>query len=121
VIALMIAAGAAAGAPTRYLLNRAVQTRHGTVFPWGTLAVNVAASLILGMLTGAAAAVSPSMSALVGTGFCGALSTFSTFSYETMRLTRLRERRYAAANVAVSVLAGLGAAALGWSIGRSLL
>jgi CrcB protein len=56
----------------------------------------------------------------VGTGFCGALSTYSTFSYETMRLAQDGARVYAAANVAVSLVAGIGAAALGWWLGTSL-
>lgn len=119
-IALMIAIGAAVGAPARYLTDRAVQSGHDTSFPWGTLTVNVIASLVLGVLTGAAGHVSAELTALIGTGFCGALSTFSTFSYETMRLTQEGERFYAVANVAVSLLAGLGAAALGWAVGASL-
>jgi CrcB protein len=117
---LLIALGAAVGAPARYLTDRALQTRHETVFPWGTLTVNVLASLVLGFLAGASSAISGSMSALLGTGLCGALSTFSTFSYETMRLAQGGARFYAAANVAVSLVAGIGAAALGWSIGTSL-
>ena len=117
-IALMIAIGAAIGAPARYLTDRAIQSRHETVFPWGTLTVNVVASLILGALTGAGHA-SANMMALVGTGFCGALSTYSTFSYELMRLTQEGARFYAAASVVLSLVAGLGAAAFGWSLGAS--
>jgi CrcB protein len=120
VIPLMIAVGAAVGAPARYLTDRAVQARHDTLFPWGTLSVNVVASLALGLVAGARAGLSASVVALVGTGLCGALSTFSTFIYETMRLFEDRSRFYALANVAISVVAGLGAAALGWSIGASL-
>lgn len=119
-IALMIALGAAVGAPARYLTDRAVQARHDTRFPWGTLAVNVVASLILGVLIGAQRHVSAEVEALVGTGFCGALSTFSTFSYETVRLVADRSRFYAVANLLISLVAGLGAAALGWTIGASV-
>lgn len=117
---LMIAIGAALGAPARYLTDRAIQSRHETVFPWGTLTVNVVASLVLGFLAGDGASIGPTVSALVGTGFCGALSTYSTFSYETMRLAQDGARFYAVANVAVSLVGGIGAAALGWSLGRSL-
>jgi CrcB protein len=116
----MIALGAAIGAPARYLTDRAIQAGHETVFPWGTLTVNTVASLILGILTGAASHVSPNLAALVGTGFCGALSTYSTFSYEVMRLTQEGARFYAVANVVLSVVAGLGAASFGWSLGASL-
>lgn len=118
-IALMVAIGALVGAPARYLTDRAVQSSHETVFPWGTLTVNVVASLVLGVLTGAAAHLDPRVVALVGTGFCGALSTYSTFSYETLRITAEGARFYAVANIVLSLVAGIGAAALGLSIGMS--
>jgi len=108
---LLVALGAAVGAPLRYLVDRAVQARHGSRFPAGTLTVNIVGSLLLGFLTGLPAA--PAMSALLGTGFCGALTTYSTFSYETLRLAADGRRRYAVANVVTSILAGLGAAYLG--------
>jgi CrcB protein len=120
VIVLMIALGAAVGAPARYLTDRFVQARHDTVFPWGTLIVNVVASLVLGALGGAGSHVSAEVAALVGTGFCATLSTYSTFGYETMRLSRPGTRWLAAANVALSLAAGIGAAALGWAIGSAL-
>ncbi|MGH8862128.1 MAG: fluoride efflux transporter FluC [Jatrophihabitantaceae bacterium] len=117
----MIAVGAAVGAPARYLTDRAIQSRHETVFPWGTLVVNVVASLVLGILTGASSALAPAAAALLGTGLCGALSTFSTFGYETLHLVRERSGFYAAANVAIAVVAGIGAAAAGWAIGASVI
>lgn len=116
---LMIALGAMVGAPVRYLTDRAIQSRHGTVFPWGTLTVNITASLILGVVTGATTHLSPELTALIGTGFCGALSTYSTFSYEVMQLSAEGARFQAALNVAISLTAGIGAAALGWSIGAA--
>lgn len=119
-IALMVALGALVGAPARYLADRAIQSRHETVFPWGTLTVNVVASLVLGVLAGAGSHLDPQVLALAGTGFCGALSTYSTFSYETMRLTAEGARFYAVANIALSLVAGIGAAALGLSIGLTL-
>jgi fluoride exporter len=109
--ALLVALGAAIGAPLRYLVDRAVQSKHESAFPWGTLTVNVIGSLLLGFLTGLPA--SHAVSALLGTGFCGALTTYSTFSYETLRLAQDGRRWHAAANVAVSIFAGLGAAYLG--------
>ncbi|GHJ07629.1 hypothetical protein TPA0907_19960 [Micromonospora humidisoli] len=115
---LLIALGAALGAPLRYLTDRAVQARHDSRFPLGTLTVNVAGSLLLGAVAGVPAG--PTVTALVGTGFCGALTTWSTFGYETVRLARAGDRRYALANVLVSVLAGLGAATLGFALARAL-
>jgi CrcB protein len=105
---LLVAVGAAVGAPLRYLTDRAIQGRHDSVFPWGTLTVNVVGSLLLGFLVGLP--TGHAMAALVGTGFCGALTTYSTFSYETLRLAQDGARFYAAANIVASVVAGLGAA-----------
>lgn len=112
---LFVVAGAAVGAPLRFLADRAVQRRHGSVFPWGTLTVNVAGSLVLGLLTGAvtAGAASPQVSLLIGTGLCGALTTYSTFGWETLRLAEDGAYFHAAANTAIAVTAGLGAAFLG--------
>lgn len=111
---LLVAVGAAIGAPLRYLTDRAVQARHDGVFPWGTFTVNIAGSLILGAVTGAVAAgASTGLQLLLGTGLCGALTTYSTFSYESLRLAEGGARLYAALNVAGSVAAGVAAAFAG--------
>ncbi len=115
---LLVTLGAAVGAPLRYLTDRFVQRWHDTVFPLGTFAVNLAGSLLLGLLTGLAAP--PRAAALVGTGFCGALTTYSTFGYETVRLVEDGARLFAAANVVLTVLAGLAAAAGGYALGAQL-
>ncbi|WP_086861042.1 fluoride efflux transporter CrcB, partial [Streptomyces milbemycinicus] len=109
---LLVVVGAMVGAPLRYLTDRAVQARHDSVFPWGTFTVNVVGCLVLGLLTGAvtAGAASSRLQLLLGTGLCGALTTYSTFSYETLRLTENGARLFAVANVVMSVAAGLGAA-----------
>jgi len=119
---LLVIAGAAVGAPLRYLTDRAVQSRHDSHFPWGTFAVNVAGSLALGLLTGAASAgvVGSGLTALLGTGLCGALTTYSTFSYETLRLAERGRRGTAVAYVAASLAAGLGAVFVGLTVARSL-
>ncbi|MFG2602362.1 fluoride efflux transporter CrcB [Streptomyces sp. NPDC048514] len=114
---LLVVAGAMVGAPLRYLTDRAVQARHDSVLPWGTFVVNVTGCLILGLLAGAASA-GPQLRLLLGTGLCGALTTYSTFSYETLRLTEAGAGRYAAVNVVASVVAGLAAASGGvWLAG----
>jgi CrcB protein len=115
---LLVALGAAIGAPLRYLTDRFVQTRHESAFPWGTLTVNLIGSLLLGFLVGLPAA--PAVSALLGTGFCGALTTYSTFSFETLSLAREGLPRHAIANVVVSLLAGLGAASVGLLLASAL-
>ena len=119
---LLVITGAAVGAPLRYLTDRAVQSRHDTVFPWGTFAVNVFGSLVLGLVTGAVTAggASPQVQLAVGTGFCGALTTYSTFSYETLRLLEDDARLFAAANVVASIVAGVGAAFLGVAISQAI-
>lgn len=120
--ALMVALGAAVGAPLRYLTDRFVQARQGSRFPFGTLTVNVVASLVLGFVTALAASgdAGRPVVALLATGFCGTLSTYSTYAFETLRELGAGRVRIAVANVLVSVGLGLGAATLGWVIGSQL-
>ncbi|MFD5098750.1 fluoride efflux transporter FluC [Streptomyces albidochromogenes] len=115
---LLVAVGAAVGAPLRYLTDRAVQARHAGEFPWGTFVVNAGASLVLGVLTGAV--VSSGTYALLATGLCGALSTYSTFSYETLRLVERGRGFLAVANAGGSLLVGLAAVFLGSALARAL-
>ncbi|WP_031172132.1 fluoride efflux transporter CrcB [Streptosporangium roseum] len=117
---LLVLLGGAVGAPLRYLTDRAVQARHDTVFPWGTFTVNVVGSMILGVLAGAvlAGAVGNAAQLLLGTGLCGALTTYSTFSYETLRLAETGALFLAVANVAASVVAGLGAVFIGLTLAQ---
>lgn len=119
---MLVVIGGMVGAPLRYLTDRAVQSRHDSVFPWGTFVVNVTGCLILGLLTGAVAAgaAGSHLQLLLGTGLCGALTTYSTFSYETLRLTETGAGLYAAANGVTSVAAGLGAAFAGVWIAQAL-
>lgn len=115
---LLVALGAAIGAPLRYLTDRAVQARHDTVFPWGTFTVNVAGSALLGFLI--ALPADAAVTAAAGTGFCGALTTYSTFSFETLRLVEDGARLFAGFNVVASMVAGLGAAYTGMALAQSV-
>lgn len=108
---VFVVLGAAVGAPLRYLIDRFVQARHGSAFPWGTFAVNVSGSFVLGAL--AAAPVGGAWAAMLGVGFCGALTTYSTFGYETVRLVEDGKYVYALGNVVGSLGAGLVAAVCG--------
>ncbi|MER6691242.1 fluoride efflux transporter CrcB [Streptomyces minutiscleroticus] len=112
---LLVIAGAAVGAPLRYLTDRAVKIRYGARLPWGTFLVNVVGCLVLGVLTGAttAGAASGRWQLLLGTGLCGALTTYSTFSHETLKLAEDGAGRAAVAYAVGSVAAGLAAAFVG--------
>lgn len=116
---LLVLAGGLVGAPCRFLVDRIMSRRLGGALPWGTLVVNVAGSLLLGLLAGLGGALPGWVGTLLGTGFCGALTTYSTFSYETVRLagTDGSGRWRALLNVVATLAAGLGAAALGWWLG----
>jgi fluoride exporter len=101
---LLVAVGGALGAAVRYLLDRAIATRLASPFPLGTLVINVTGSIALGALLGWAARhqLPSSMLAWAGTGFLGAYTTFSTFTFETVRLLEDGAWRYAAWNILLS-------------------
>lgn len=117
-----VAAGAAVGAPARYLLDQLISRRVAAVFPYGTLAVNVLGSFLVGLLAGLLLrGGSPGPAAALawaglGTGFCGAFTTFSTFGFESVRLAEDGSYAEAGLNVLVSAAAGLLAVAAGWLV-----
>ncbi|WJW74378.1 fluoride efflux transporter CrcB [Thiohalobacter sp. IOR34] len=120
---LAIAAGGAIGALLRYGMSNGVYALAGRGFPYGTLAVNVLGSLLMGILfvllierldTG------PALRAFWLIGLLGAFTTFSTFSIETLNLVESGETLKALGNVLLSVLLCVGAAALGVLAGRQL-
>lgn len=115
-IAFLVAA--AIGAPLRYELDGLVGQRVDGVFPWGILLINVAGSFLLGLLTGLGLhhGLGKTPRLVLGTGFCGAFTTFSTFSFETVRLLEAGDLREAVGNVGLTLLLGAGAAALGLAI-----
>lgn len=122
-IILAVLAGGMIGAPARYLADRLVQARHDSVFPWGTFAVNMAGSAVLGFLLGAERhlGLPPVLFALLGTGFCGGLTTFSTFGYETLRLLEDGAVGAAGLNVIGSLAVGVLMAWLGFRVAGALL
>ena len=106
---LLVVAGALIGAPLRLLADRVAVARRGRATGLGTLTVNVAGSAVLGFVLGLAAAPSWVV-ALVGTGFCGTLTTFSTFGYDVVRLVEERTVGRALGYLAATLVLGLGAA-----------
>lgn len=120
--ALMVAGGGAVGAAARYLTDLAIRARHDSVFPWGTFVVNVVGSLVLGIVAGAVTAGAPPwLLTVVGTGVCGALTTFSTFGLENVRLLEDGALFEAAVNIAASLSLGLIACAGGFAATAALL
>lgn len=104
-----------AGACARFVLDAAVRARTRTPFPLGILAVNLSGTLALGLLAGLAVD-----SRLLGAGLLGAYTTFSTWVFDSARLARDGRRALAVANVAVSLVLGLAAVALGRTVGAAL-
>lgn len=119
---VLVVVGAMVGAPLRYLTDQATARRWGTRFPWGILVVNAAGSLLLALLVvgaGRHAVSEPAMAGL-GAGFCGALTTYSTFSADTVRLASDGLRGRAVLNVAANLGASCGAASCGALIALAL-
>ncbi len=119
-VAFLVAAGI--GAPARYLLDGFVQDRTSGAFPWGTFVVNVTGCLALGLLTGFALyhGLDPTIRLVIGTGGLGAYTTFSTFTFETVRLAEEGAVDEALRNVAGSFLVGLAAASAGLALAAVL-
>jgi fluoride exporter len=106
-----------AGALLRFRLDALVQRRVAGAFPLGTFAVNVSGSFALGVVTGLG--VTGDALLLIGTGFLGSFTTFSTWMLETERLAEEGDGALAVANVAIALAAGVAAAGLGWAIGAA--
>lgn len=121
-IGIGLAVAGAIGAPARYLVDGFVQDRTVGDLPWGTLVINVSGSLLLGLITGAALyhAFPSTPKIWLGTGFCGAYTTFSTFTFETIRLLEEGEVANALRYAAGSLVAGAAAAAIGLAIAAAL-
>ena len=121
IVLLLVLAGSL-GAITRFVVDSLIQTRAGVAFPLGTLVINVSGSLVLGLLTGLTMAqlLPDTVRLVAGTGFLGGYTTFSTASFETVRL--VQERRVPAALLygLGTLLATTAVAGLGLAVGLSL-
>ncbi len=106
------------GAILRFLIDGSIGARVTTGFPLGTLAINISGAFLLGVLDGVALTGTPLL--LVGTATLGSYTTFSTWMLESHRLTEEAGVRLALLNVALSLLAGIVAAALGHALGTAL-
>ncbi len=122
-LVVVVGLASGAGAVLRYTMDRAVQRwTGGALLPWGTMTVNAVGSLALGVVAGLVVAgpVDGATAAVLGAGLCGGLSTFSTWSYETLRLVEDGALRAAGLNVALSLTVGLTLAGAGLALGRAL-
>ncbi|MGV1003293.1 MAG: fluoride efflux transporter CrcB [Candidatus Nanopelagicales bacterium] len=119
---LLVMLGSGLGAASRWRLDEVVSKRLPGDLPWGTFTINVSGSLLLGLVlsfadarSGAAALV-----ALLGSGFCGGYTTFSTFAFQSFRMLESGPAGRAALNLLGSLAAGMVAAYLGWVGGLAM-
>jgi CrcB protein len=106
------------GALARFVLDGAVSARVAGDFPWGTLAVNLSGAFLLGLLVGMA--LSDSAFKLLGVGLLGGLTTFSTWVFESHRLSEDGQLRLGLVNFVLSLVLGVAAAWLGRKLGAAL-
>ncbi len=122
---LWIALGSAIGGAGRYWCSRAIALAVGETFPWGTLAVNVAGSFIIGFVAALSGPdsrfiISPNSRNFLMVGLCGGFTTFSSFSLQTFELLRNRDVAEAFGNVLLSFAACMAAVALGYIAGAAV-
>jgi CrcB protein len=119
-----VALGSAVGGVTRYLLGGWIQQRTGSTFPIQTLLINVSGSFLLGLLQRYAldtAAISPEVRTMLTIGFCGGYTTFSTFSFETVRLLEDGDWPRATLYIGLSIVLSISGAVLGVTAAKELL
>lgn len=121
--AALVFLGAGIGGVARYALGGWVQAASGPSFPWGTLVINVTGSLLLTLLVGSLerTSASPEWRLFLGIGVLGGYTTFSTFSYETVRLIQDGDWQRASGYVASSVLLSIAAAFAGFWLAGALM
>ncbi|WP_152352107.1 fluoride efflux transporter CrcB [Brachybacterium subflavum] len=110
------------GAVARFVADGLIRSRISGAMPWGTVLINVSGSLLLGLVTGMLGAqlLSPELQVVLGAGFLGGYTTFSTASVETARLLQERRVLYALGNLLGSLVVGSAAAAAGMVLGAAL-
>jgi fluoride exporter len=113
---LLVVLGGMVGAPLRYLVDVRVTARLGSGFPFGTLVANAGACVLLGLVAGFGLAAESPAYILLGTGVAGAMSTYSTFAFEIVRLAEEGRARRAAAYAVASLAVGLVALLLGLAV-----
>ncbi len=118
---LAVGLGGFAGAVSRYLLGTWVAARVGATFPYGTFVINVTGCFILGVLMGALEqnVLPPAVRLPAAVGFVGAYTTFSTYSYETLRLVETGATIGAVVNIVGSNVVGLAFCLVGLAVGRA--
>jgi CrcB protein len=114
-LAVVVAIVAGVGAVCRYVIDRSVTHHHGGAFPWGTFAINVAGSFLLGCTTGLAThhGLSATVATVLASGFCAGFTTFSTWMWETLALGETGALLQAGLNLVGSLGLGMAAAGLG--------
>ena len=120
---LLVALGGAAGSVARYLLSKAIQNTAATAFPWGTMAVNVAGCLLIGLLYGLASGDGTRLGAdlklMLTVGFCGGFTTISTFANESLTLAKTGDALLSAAYIGSSVALGMLAVMAGAQLAKA--
>lgn len=120
---LLISLGAVLGANARYLVARLSLERFGPTFPYGTLAINVLGSLVIGFFMAGPWKTSPSMKAaslFVAVGFCGGFTTFSSYAFDSITLFERGQWLLAGANILSNNVLSLAAVLLGVALARLL-
>lgn len=119
---LLLALAGGVGAVARFVIDAEIKARWGSAMPWGTIAINISGSLLLGLLAGVAGAqlLDPTLQTVLGTGLLGGYTTFSTASVEAVRLIQERRLRAAGAYVLSVLVLGGVAAGIGLVLGAAL-
>ena len=117
--ALLVCLAGAIGTGARYWVSGAALRALGPAFPYGTLFVNVVGSFVLAAIMHLAlrATISPDLRLVLGTGFCGGFTTYSTFNYETMKSLQDGAWGLAAANIVATLMVCMLAGLAGWAVG----